>query len=416
VLVDGAGHPTLIDTRWAVLSADDRLLAIDVATMAASLALLVGAPRAVAAAAEVLPSEVLAEALPLVQPLVLPPPLRRRVRRTELLGEVRDELQRAAGVEEYRVADVARISLGRIVGLVGTAVLVYVALAFASNWSAIADALGDADWSYVPAVLVLAFLGFPGGALSLMGAVPNRLPFLQTTQIMFAQSFLNRFTPANAGGMALRARYLQANGAELSVAAASVGITSLASGVLQAVLLVVFAVWAGDEDVLRFDLPDVSTIAVAILVVLVVAGAVMATPWGRRTIFGPLSTTVSKIWRELSGVAAEPAKLALLFGGAFVGKITTILAFTESARAFGVDLAFPHLALLYMTANTVASAAPTPGGLGAIEAALVAVLTGAGVDPATALSITLVFRLATYWLPVPPGYVALADVRRRELV
>jgi uncharacterized membrane protein YbhN (UPF0104 family) len=249
-----------------------------------------------------------------------------------------------------------------------------------------------------------------------MGAVPNRLPFLQTTQIMFAQSFLNRFTPANAGGMALRARYLQANGAELSVAAASVGITSLASGVLQAVLLVVFAVWAGDEDVLRFDLPDVSTIAVAILVVLVVAGAVMATPWGRRTIFGPLSTTVSKIWRELSGVAAEPAKLALLFGGAFVGKITTILAFTESARAFGVDLAFPHLALLYMTANTVASAAPTPGGLGAIEAALVAVLTGAGVDPATALSITLVFRLATYWLPVPPGYVALADVRRRELV
>lgn len=416
VLVDDAGRPTLLDTRWAVLSADDRLLAIDVATLATSLALIVGPSRAVATAAEVLPADALADALPLAQPLVLPAAVRRRVRRTDLLEQVRAELQRAAGVEEYRVADIARVSVGRVVGLVGTAVLVYVALAFASNWSAISAALGDADWSYVPAILIFAFLGFPGGAVSLMGAVPDRLPFLQTTQIMFAQSFLNRFTPANAGGMALRARYLQANGADLPVAAASVGITSLASGVLQGVLLVVFAVWAGDEDALRFELPDASTVAVAILVVLVVAGAVMATPWGRRVIFGPLRTSVAKVWGELSGVAARPQKLALLFGGAFIGKITTILAFTQSCRAFDVDLAFPHLALLYMTANTVASAAPTPGGLGAIEAALVAVLTGAGVEPAVALSIVLVFRLATFWLPVPPSYLALADVRRRGVV
>jgi uncharacterized membrane protein YbhN (UPF0104 family) len=44
------------------------------------------------------------------------------------------------------------------------------------------------------------------------------------------------------------------------------------------------------------------------------------------------------------------------------------------------------------------------------------VLTGIGVDPAEALSIVLVFRLVTYWLPVLPSYVALRHLRRTGLV
>ena len=46
---------------------------------------------------------------------------------------------------------------------------------------------------------------------------------------------------------------------------------------------------------------------------------------------------------------------------------------------------------------------PTPGGLGAIEAALVAGLTGVGMDPAIAVAAVLSYRLATYWLPILPG-------------
>ena len=88
-----------------------------------------------------------------------------------------------------------------------------------------------------------------------------------------------------------------------------------------------------------------------------------------------------------------------------------------SVHAFGVDgIAFATLAFAYMTANTVASVAPTPGGVGAIEAALVAVLTGLGVEPATALSIVLVFRLVTYWLTVPVCWFFLGLVRRNGIV
>ena len=74
------------------------------------------------------------------------------------------------------------------------------------------------------------------------------------------------------------------------------------------------------------------------------------------------------------------------------------------------------LCLLYMTANTVASAAPTPGGVGVIEAALVAVLTGVGVESAQAISVVVLFRLITYWLPIPFCWLALNHLRRTNVL
>jgi glycosyltransferase 2 family protein len=417
LLVDDDGEVHVLDLRWAEIGAGDEALAVDVVDLITSLAVLAGPERAVAAARAELPTEALAAALPLTQPLVLSPDTRRAAKSSPgLLEDVRHRLALGLGQGDVELARIQRLSVGRVVGWVGTGVLVFVALAFLSNWAAIADAIGEADWSYLPWMLLLSVLGYVGGSLSLIGAVPRPLPLLQTIEVMYAQSFLNRFTPANAGGMALRARYLQSHGSDLTVAAASVGLTSAASGVLQVVLLVVFAVWAGSSDSLRFEMPDPGSVLLLVFVLAVVVGAVLATPWGKRAILGTLWPGVRKALGELSMLARSPSKLALLFGGAGVSKLTTIAAFILSVRAFGVDDPSAHLALLYMTANTVASAAPTPGGLGAIEAALVAVLTGIGVDPAEALSIVLVFRLVTYWLPVLPSYVALRHLRRTGLV
>ena len=64
----------------------------------------------------------------------------------------------------------------------------------------------------------------------------------------------------------------------------------------------------------------------------------------------------------------------------------------------------------------IAAASPTPGGLRAIEAALVAGLTGIGLPPGPAVSAVLTYRLATYWLPVVPGWAALRILQRRGYV
>ena len=55
----------------------------------------------------------------------------------------------------------------------------------------------------------------------------------------------------------------------------------------------------------------------------------------------------------------------------------------------------------------------TPGGLGFVEAGLTGTLALAGVSGGNALVTTLVYRLLTFWLPLPIGAVAWFVFRRR---
>ena len=70
--------------------------------------------------------------------------------------------------------------------------------------------------------------------------------------------------------------------------------------------------------------------------------------------------------------------------------------------------------MVYLTGSAVGSVVPTPGGLGAVEAALSAGLTAAGLPGATAVSAVLLFRILTFWLPVPVGWAALSYLQRKD--
>jgi glycosyltransferase 2 family protein len=69
---------------------------------------------------------------------------------------------------------------------------------------------------------------------------------------------------------------------------------------------------------------------------------------------------------------------------------------------------------VYLVGSAVATAAPTPGGIGAVEAALIAGLTAAGLDKAIAVPAVFLFRLATFWIPILPGWIALTAMERSD--
>lgn len=408
----------LFDLRWADLGASDEVLGAEVAELLASLAARIGTGRAVASAVRALPADALARAVPLIQPAVLTAETRRAVKGDRsLLSTLRDRVAVAADIEEVALAPVSRISVKGAVSLVGSLVLGYYLLSLATNWSDIWTAFGDANAAYVLPIVVLTAGTYFTGALSLLGAVTTRLAYLRTTAMMFGQAFLNRFTPANAGGMAMRLRYLQLNGVETPVGAASIGLTSAASGIVQGIFIVVFFVWGGATDKLDdFRLPDVSSILIVVLALGLVLTAVLYSRWGR-TIVRPWATgAIAKIKGSVAELAKSPTKVAQLFGGAALGKLFTIICFWLSVLAFGVDMDFARAGALYMVANTVGSAVPTPGGVGGIEAALTAALIGFGVDSATAAAIVLFFRTLTFWLPTVPGYGFLQYTQRKGIV
>jgi uncharacterized protein (TIRG00374 family) len=90
------------------------------------------------------------------------------------------------------------------------------------------------------------------------------------------------------------------------------------------------------------------------------------------------------------------------------------LALLCALRAVGATPQ-PSLVLLAYTGAAVLALIPvTPGGLGFVEAGLVGTLKLAGVAASDALAATLLYRIVSFWFPLPAAAVAYALFRRRE--
>jgi len=89
------------------------------------------------------------------------------------------------------------------------------------------------------------------------------------------------------------------------------------------------------------------------------------------------------------------------------------LALLCALRAVGASPRPSLVMLAYAAAELLAQIPFTPGGVGFVEAGLVGTLTLAGVAGPAALSATLLYRLVSYWLPLPVGGLAYLLFRRR---
>jgi uncharacterized protein (TIRG00374 family) len=91
------------------------------------------------------------------------------------------------------------------------------------------------------------------------------------------------------------------------------------------------------------------------------------------------------------------------------------LALLCALRAVGANPQ-PSLVLLAYAAAVVLALIPlTPGGLGFVEAGLVGTLKLAGVAASDALAATLLYRIVSFWLPLPAAAVAYVLFRWREV-
>ncbi len=88
------------------------------------------------------------------------------------------------------------------------------------------------------------------------------------------------------------------------------------------------------------------------------------------------------------------------------------LALVMAVRGVGHDDYSSVLLLAFVTAALLSRIPFTPGGLGFVEAGLTGTLTLAGLSAGDAVLATLAYRLISYWLPIPLGFVAYALHRR----
>ena len=182
---------------------------------------------------------------------------------------------------------------------------------------------------------------------------------------------------------------------------------------VHAVLLVVFGVVAGTSGLGRdVRLPDGWPVVIGVLAVLVIGGVVLWSPLGRRKVVRPAARTA----KDLLGVLRRPNRAFMLFGGSAAQTLSSALSLAAGLTAFRAGAPVVTMVAVYPGGNAVASVAPTPGNLGALEAALVAGLTATGVPTGPAVAGVLTYRLLTFWLPILPCFAVFRLLRNREMI
>ncbi|AEG45567.1 lysylphosphatidylglycerol synthase transmembrane domain-containing protein [Isoptericola variabilis] len=409
---DGRGDPHVWLTGWEQGEIASGALSrrMDLTQMLALLALRVGPRRAIASAVRALPDEDIAAIGPLLQSIALPTATRVEVRRDRgLLDELR-----AALVERLPQADVQPQNItrfgARTVVMVTLTIVAIAVVVTTMNFEEIAEAVSTANPWWVGIAFALGAITWLGAALTFVAFSPERLPLWRATLTQMAGSFVALAAPAGIGPAALNLRMLTRRGVTTPMAVATVGLVQVSQFVVTVLLLVVLSIFTGSGGIV--ELPS-TTVLLAITGVALVIVAVLLVPPARRWAWNRASPILEQVWPRLSQMLGQPTRLALGLGGNVVMTLGYVLAFDAALAAFGRSLSLVDVAVIYLVGNALGAMMPTPGGLGGVEGALTAGLTAAGIPASIAFSVTILYRLVTYWGRVPIGWVAMRHLERK---
>jgi undecaprenyl-diphosphatase len=402
-----------VDFSDARLKASDAERARDVAELLASSAAAVGSGPAARSARDGVGTAELSRVLPILQPLALSPRARAELRRARCsVDQLRSDVAAAACIGADPTERPLWVVGRNVVPVMLGAVALGLLLAQLGNLTAALRVMGSADPAWLAAAAGLTMGGYVMAAVSMTGASPERLALGRTTVVQLAAAFANRIAPAGLGAMATNARYLERSGVRRARAVTAVGVNQAAGGLVHvAALLVVLPLAGRHAPVPVPPTPDFDSWPV---VVVILVGLSLAGFWYLRHGLGRVLERIRPHARDLRGIVVAPRRAALLFGGSLGLTLSQALVFVAALAAVGVHRSILTGVAVFLTGTALAAAAPTPGGLGAIEAALVAGLAQVGVATTPAVAAVLVARVIGYWLPILPGWFAFRLCRRDD--
>ncbi|WP_326759504.1 flippase-like domain-containing protein [Streptomyces phaeochromogenes] len=273
----------------------------------------------------------------------------------------------------------------------------------------------EAEWGWVAAAVLFSMLSYFAAAMSLLGFVPERVPFMRTVAAQVAGSFVKIVAPAAVGGVALNTRFLQRSGVRPGLAVASVGASQLFGLGCHILMLLSFGYLTGTEK--TPSLSPSRTVIAGLLTVAVLVLVVTSVPFLRKFVVTRVRSLFAGVVPRMLDVLQRPQKLLTGIGGMLLLTACFVMCLDASVRAFGTEgmpsLSIASVAVVFLAGNALGSAAPTPGGVGAVEATLTVGLIAVGLPSEVAAPAVLLYRLLTLWLPVLPGWLFFNHLTRK---
>ncbi|HEX7322675.1 MAG TPA: lysylphosphatidylglycerol synthase transmembrane domain-containing protein [Mycobacterium sp.] len=333
-----------------------------------------------------------------------------------VIAAAREQVKRQTGTDQIQTKTITRFTRSQIIQLTLLGALVYVAYPFISQVPTFFTQLHKANWWWALLGLIVSSLTYVGAAGALWACANGSVSFRNLSIMQVANTFAATTTPAGVGGLALSTRFLAKGGLSALRATAAVALQQSVQVIVHVILLVIFTTAAGASTDLSHFVPSAAMLYLLAGVALGVAGFFLLVPNLRRWLATALGPRLKEVSSDLVELAREPKRLGLIVLGAAGTTLGAALALWASVEAFGGNTSFVTVTVVTMVGGTLASAAPTPGGVGAVEAALIGGLAAFGVPAALAVPSVLLYRVLTCWLPVFIGWPVMRWLTKNEMI
>ncbi|WP_349269813.1 membrane protein [Mycolicibacterium parafortuitum] len=411
------GTPVFGGFAYAEYGASEAHLHTDIAQLLVTTADLYGAPKAVAAAITVFGNDVVLAASRRLTKAAVPKRVRDSVwDASSAMAKLRDEVKFQTGADQIKTATITRFTRNQVIQMVLLVALVYVAYPFISSAPVFFSELRSANWWWALLGLAVSALKYVGAAAALWACADGMVKFRSLTVMQVANTFAATTTPAGVGGLALSTRFLQKGGLGALRATTAVALQQSVQVITHITLLILFSAVAGASANLSRFVPSATVLYLIAGVVLGAVGVSLFVPKLRHWLATAVRPKLKEVMDDLALLAREPKRLALIVLGCAATTLGAALALWASIEAFGGDASFVTVTIVTMVGGTLASAAPTPGGVGAVEAALIGGLAAFGVPAAVAVPAVLLYRILTCWLPVFVGWPIMRWLTKNDMV
>ena len=412
VVVDSSSDVWLLDWDSGEVATTELNQSIDIAQMLVLTALAVGPERALEAGRRCVGEETLIACAPVIQKPVLPASINQRLRRSDLLSELRAALVGDSEAETAPTADLQRFRPRTIFTIAVAFIAVFIVVG-SLNFSDIVTTVKSANPWWMLASAVLACLIWVGSAVPLVALSPEKLSLRETLIAQVAASIITIVAPAGVGPAALNLRYLRKRRVPTAMAVTTVTLMQISQALITIILLLIVMVIAGSS--LSVSVPY-GTILGVVAVVMVAVGVIVAVPKVRRWIWSKIQPTWQQVYPRLLWIIGQPRRLAAVVGGNLLMNIGYVGAFWTALLAMGGSLNFSTVSITYLTANAAGSFIPSPGGIGTVETALTSGLTVAGISSSVAIATALLYRLVTFYGRIPFGWLAMKYMEKKDMI
>ncbi len=256
---------------------------------------------------------------------------------------------------------------------------------------------------------------------------PPRLGWGTTAAAQLAGNAASKVVPGGAatGGVIQAKILIDAGQRPAAVASGLTAANLLGTAVLLLLpVLTLPALFIGPPPAEQLQLGLVVSVVMAAVIVAI---GVTALTWPR--VVGAagraIGTVIHLVRPRTTGesvataLLAQRARIAAAFRGhwwravfaAAANRMFDYAALVAALAAFGAHVRPAEVLVAYVVAQAFAIIPITPGGVGFVDAGLTSLLVVAGVPADTALIGTLLYRLFSFWLPIPVGALAWAGWR-----